>query len=576
MGYLERIENFLTFKKIILIFFIVGFLVYGNSISNGFVWDDEEQITKNPIIQDLGNLGQIFSGATFNTGGAGLTGYFFRPLITFTFMINYLFWGENAFGYHLFQILFHIFNACILFKILLILTSNLKSKLKEYICLLPPLIYLVHPAINEGVVYISAVSEVMFTFFSLVAFLLFLKAKNSQPTIRIMIYVSTLLFCATLYKESAVVGPLILISYSFILSKKYLLRWLISFTTPLLTYFSLRLLVIKTPIQHPQFSNISESSFIERLYTIPAELFHYLSLIFYPSKLAISQHFVIKNPSIDNFLLPLGLLILIFLSLTILIFKTRNKLILLGLVWLIISFAPVLNIVPLDMTVAERWFYFPFIGFLLVLTSLLTQIPDLKIKKVIIALLLIALIPLSVRTIIRNQDWKDGLTLYAHDEIINENSFDLENNLGVELFRADRIDEAKTHFEKSLLLQPKWHFTLNNLGAVYQKQGNLEKAKEQYLKVLENSDYYLAYENLSAIYLMQKKYQEGRDFIENALKKLPNNSLLWLNLAIAEYKLEHKDKALLAARNAYALNPSDKNAYIYSQLSQNKELNLEE
>src|SRR3989344_6589451 len=261
MGFISRLESWLSFKKVLLILFIAGFLVYGNSINNGFVWDDEEQIVKNSIIQNLGNISQIFSGATFSTGGAGLSGYFFRPLITFTFMMNFLFWGENAFGFHLFQIVFHILNGYLVYRILNLLLE--KTYLNQMLSSLLALVFVVHPAITEGVVYIAAVSEVMFTFFILIALFFLLKYQQTKPTVKNIISVCLLLFTATLYKEPAVVAPPILMAYALIYKTKYLRRWLIALTTTLISYFFLRLVIIQTPIQHPLYSNISEASLTE-------------------------------------------------------------------------------------------------------------------------------------------------------------------------------------------------------------------------------------------------------------------------------------------------------------------------
>lgn len=574
MGPINRLERWLSSGKVLVIIFIIGFLAYGNSIPNGFVWDDEEQIVKNSIIQSPGNIGQIFSGATFQTGGAGLSGYFFRPLITLTFMANYFLWGENAFGFHLFQIIFHIINGYLIYRIFYLLLEKKQLKPK-ILSLLPALIFTVHPAISEGVVYIAAVSEVMFTFFILLAFLIFLKYLNGKLSSGRIFKVCILLFLATLYKEPAVIGAPILISFALIYQIKNLKKWLIALTVTFSAYFFLRLVIIQTPLQHPAFSPISEANLAQRLMTIPAEILHYLSTIIYPDYLSISQHFVIKQPGLADFLLPLAVIFLIIVPSIYFALMRKSKIIFFSWAWILISLGPILNIIPLDMTVAERWLYFPFVGFLLLIAGTASEIRSLKINMVLFTILFLSLIPLSVRTFFRNLDWKDGLTLYTHDEKINQNSFDLENNLGVELFRKGKIAEAKEHFQKSVSLQPKWHFALNNLGAVYQNEGNTDKAKELYKQVLETSDYYLAHQNLSSIYLAEEDYRQARDFTDNSLKKLPNNSVLWLNLAIAEYKLDNKEKALQAAKNAYQLNPNPQTGYIYSQLSQGKELKFE-
>lgn len=575
MKLLDYLQPRITNKKVVTVLFLVGFLVYGNSITNGFVWDDEEQIVNNVIIHDLGNIGQIFSGATFSTGGAGLSGYFFRPLITLTFMINYFFWGENAFGFHLFQVLFHILNGFLLFKILSLLTIDSKTKYQKLVCLITAIIYIVHPAINEGVVYIAAVSEVMFTFFILLAFWYLLQSKDTKPSFRRMLLVSSLLLAATFYKEPAVVGAPILAAYTFIFKIKSWKKWLIFLSCTLLLYFFIRLIIAQTPIQHPLYSNISEAGLYQRLITIPPVIFHYLTIIFYPRYLSISQQFVVLRPGLYNFFIPSLTTLVIFIGALLWGVKTGNKLIYFALAWLIISLVPILNIIPLDMTIAERWLYFPFLGFLILIAAVINSLKNQVSVKVILFILALSIIPLSIRTIIRNQNWKDGFTLYTHDEAINPTSFDLENNLGVELFRMGKIPEAKFHFEKSIALQPKWYFALNNLGAVYQNQGDVEKAKVLYQKVLETSDYYLAHENLSTILTHKENDpQKAKEFIEKSLQKLPNNSLLWLNLAISEYKLGNKENALEASKNAYYLNPNNQTGYVYSQLSQNKELEI--
>jgi len=43
-------------EKFILLLILVGFLVYFNSLSNGFVWDDEEQVVNNVLVHSLSNF----------------------------------------------------------------------------------------------------------------------------------------------------------------------------------------------------------------------------------------------------------------------------------------------------------------------------------------------------------------------------------------------------------------------------------------------------------------------------------------------------------------------------------------
>jgi len=52
------------------------------------------------------------------------------------------------------------------------------------------------------------------------------------------------------------------------------------------------------------------------------------------------------------------------------------------------------------------------------------------------------------QSFIRTLDWRSGLSLFSHD-VKKDSSFDLQNNMGVELFRAGKFDQAKKYFENN-------------------------------------------------------------------------------------------------------------------------------
>jgi len=137
----------------------------------------------------------------------------------------------------------------------------------------------------------------------------------------------------------------------------------------------------------------------------------------------------------------------------------------------------------------------------------------------------------SIRSFFRTMDWKNGLTLYGRDIKTSKGAFDLENNYGVELFRAGDYQEAKVHFLKSTELAPYWWTNWNNLGAVYEQEKNYQKALEYYQKSIDNGQYYLAYENMAKILVLQEKVNPiaGRktdEFLRKALEMFPENNNL--------------------------------------------------
>ena len=241
--------------------------------------------------------------------------------------------------------------------------------------------------------------------------------------------------------------------------------------------------------------------------------------------------------------------------------RLKSKVFFFFVFWFFGALFLVLNIIPLDMTVAERWLYFPFIGFLGAMGIVLGWIFQ-KFSQVscfIFCLFLILVILLATRTILRNSNWHDGLTLYAHDIQINEEAFDLQNNYGVELFRAGRFEEAKIHFERSIELYPRWWFAYNNLGVVYERKGDLAQARRLYEQTIKISDYYLAYENLAFLMLRTEPLPETIKFVEEGLEKLPLNTRLRTVLVVAYYRNNRYDQALIEAKRLFQLNPTLQN-----------------
>ena len=68
----------------IVLLVIIGFAVYGNSLGNSFVWDDELLVTGNLSIRSLANIPGLFSTDLAPEIG----GNFFRPLQALSYAID--------------------------------------------------------------------------------------------------------------------------------------------------------------------------------------------------------------------------------------------------------------------------------------------------------------------------------------------------------------------------------------------------------------------------------------------------------------------------------------------------------
>jgi len=170
--------------------------------------------------------------------------------------------------------------------------------------------------------------------------------------------------------------------------------------------------------------------------------------------------------------------------------------------------------------------YLPIVGLLGMIGVILKRELDRIPKRLALTLIIVILVLFSLRTIARNFDWRNELSLFSHDAK-RTISFDLENNLGVALFRSGKIQEAEKHFKKSTELAPYWWVNWNNLGVIYERKGRLAEAEKLYKKAIDQGEYYLAYENYVGVLIKEKKLKEAKEFLEKeALIKLPNNEKL--------------------------------------------------
>ncbi len=487
-----------------IIILIVGLITFFPVFFNGFVWDDEEQILNNALIRSFSNFPLFFQGSTFNPGGASqLTGLYYKPFMIFAFSLFYYFFGYSAFFFHLIQLLIHIVNASLVFMLFK------KFGFKIIAALILSLIFLVHPINVESVAYSSGLQDTLFLLFGLWAVL----------ETRRLVFSSFLLLLSVLSKETGFIFAPLLVWVVFLDNKKNTGRILVYLLFCFIIYFFLRFQVAQIYFNKHSLSAIAQISFSERLKSVPKIIFFYLQTFFYPAKLHISQHWFVKNINAMDFWLPAFWDLVILISLLILAVWKKTWIF---LFWFILGIAAHLQLMPLDLTVSDRWFYFPLIGLL----GVLGQIIPFK-KKVVLFLAILIIFGLSARSFIRTMDWKDGLTLYSHDLKYSPESFDLQNNLGVELFRKGDYKTAKTLFLRSTQLAPTWWTNWNNLGAVFEREGDLTRAAIFYKKAIDNGHYYLAYENYTKVLFKQKKFTDLNDFLKKeALPALPYNENL--------------------------------------------------
>lgn len=575
-----------------LILLFVGLLVFAGSLDNQFVWDDEEQIVNNSAVHALSNWPQFFAGSTFSTGGAAsdMNGMYYKPLMSLVFALIYSVVGSSPWLFHLVQLVLHVVNAGLFYFLLQSLQPAHRQTVKlNWVSLGLSLIFLLHPINVETVVYISSLQDVLSLTFGLAVVLILLRKPAKLSWVSLAFFS---LLGAVLAKETGLIWILFLPLVAQLIRWRVdqdwrILSWLLSGLS-LLIYFFLRLGVAGVNFQGTGVSPMMRLNLGERLWSVPKIIVHYFSSYFWPDKLAIAEHWVVAGPNWASFYKPLILVIflaLIFMTIFVKSWRSlksdNGQLAASNLLWMLLiglSLGLHLQIFPLDMTVADRWFYVPQLGLLGLLSSGLlwlkkrwSALNNKSVRMGVISSFLLVLCLLSWRSLSRIQNWQNGLILFAHDVQLEPNSFDLTNNYGVELYRAGDDQTAKQYFERSTQLAPHWWTNWNNLGVLLEAEGDLESAEEYYQRAIDQGNYPLAYGNLARLKVRQDP-MAAVPFIEESLKLLPYNSELYQWLAVAQYKLGDKQAALESLELSYRLLPLEKTARLYQLMEADQDL----
>jgi tetratricopeptide (TPR) repeat protein len=178
---------------------VIGLVVFGNSVSAPFIWDDRVAIVENTSIAPPSGLVDAFRPPAENP----MTG---RPLVNASLALNYRLGGLHPFGYHVWNILTHIAAALIFFGIV-------RRTLSRGMAFLCAALWMIHPLQTEVVDYVTQRTESMAGLFVLAAVYAALRDAESAHPWRWRAAAIGACAAGMACKESAAVAPILILLY---------------------------------------------------------------------------------------------------------------------------------------------------------------------------------------------------------------------------------------------------------------------------------------------------------------------------------------------------------------------------
>jgi tetratricopeptide (TPR) repeat protein len=578
----------------LLFFLICSLLLYGNTLFHDFVLDDAIAITQNIFTQ------KGFSGIWEQLTNDQFVGFFevkkklisggrYRPLSFIVFNVLYEFFGQNPFPYHLLNVLVYGFSGYLLYQIL----SELWNK-SEFttswisVPLWTTLIWFFHPLHTEVVANIKGLDEILaflLVLLSLKACLNYLQNKQPLPLALAFVY----FFLALLAKESAItwlaVIPLIIYFFRPEQLKNSLSLLGVLLVSGLL-WFGLRYKIVGAGLENVADNLMNdpflESSSSEKYATIMYTLGKYLQLLFFPHPLTYDYY--PKHIPIVGWNNPVVILsTLAYLSLAVIAILGLKKksLYAFGIAYYLITLSIVSNIVfPIGAFMNERFLYAPSLGFAVILVYfLLKNLPEwmggwYRSRNTVIGIFSVILFLYAVKTISRNLDWKDNLTLATHDAQISVRG--AKSNVMAGGLLSEKAAQTTDQLEKKRLLQESNRY-LNQALTVYPEyvdalllMGNVQWELTQdsryalpyYQRILSiNSSHENAWQNIFVVLEQEKRVDQRIKSYEMLMQYGQRQAQLYLNLGRAYGKdkgnlaksIQLMEKGLNYAPNHYEL-----------------------
>jgi Flp pilus assembly protein TadD len=514
---------------------LLTIVAYFPATRGGFVWDDDDYVSKNWTLRSREGFRSIWLQA-------GATPQYY-PLVFSTFWVEYRFWGLKPSGYHWVNILLHGLNAVLLWRLLVVLAVPGAW--------FAAAIFALHPVHVESVAWITERKNVLSGVLYLSAMLAFfrfssLKANGQPEAGRWRWYGASLaLFLCALFSKTVTCSlPAALLLILWWQRGRVTRRDVLALIPFFLLGAGMALVTVSLEKSHVGAEGREwDLSVVDRCLIAGRALWFYAGKLVWPVNLTFMYpRWEIDGYAWQAYVFPVAAILI------------------LGVAWLLRSrigrgpvvaglfFAGTLvpalgffNIYPMRYSfVADHFQYLASVGLIVLGVALVIRISDrMRLSRRSVALVLGGggLLLLGGLTWRQSRAYADYPTLWKDTLVKNPGCWTAQYNLGryyLERDSASALDEAEQHLLAALAARPKSVDTLGNLALVYAKRGQTELAIDKLHEALQidprHSGTHL---NLGRVLMVKGQLAEAIEHFREAVELHPNDSAAHFTLGVA-------------------------------------------
>lgn len=320
--------------------------LYWPALGFDFVnWDDPWYIANNDLIKSW-HPSNLVGIATQNVTRN------FAPLTILSFLIDHTLWGLMPTGYHLTNILLHGINAVLAFFLLRQITRN------EFVAWTAAILFAVHPAQVESVVWISSRKTLLSATFMLASLIYWCRTERTGREEGISI---GFLCAALLSKAIAVVMPPIMLMYDVMVRRKPVGESVVRQIIPGVAAFLLLAMTMSSQTEIT--GGLRDHLALSKIHLLAIDttlLWRYVGMLVCPG-----DQCVLYNPPTTGIALAVisSSIGLLCVGATAWMARKKYPIVTLAVATFYILFVPVLNLFPLTTLMNDRYLYLPSIVF---------------------------------------------------------------------------------------------------------------------------------------------------------------------------------------------------------------------
>lgn len=418
--------------------------VYANALRGDFQFDDFNVIVNNPRVHSW--------PAWWHDLQHGI-----RPLLKLTYTLD---WTSSigTLGFHLTNVLIHLCNTLLV----LLLSRHFVARQADLqalpnVPLFAALLFAVHPVHTEAVTYICGRSSALMTLFYLAGMLFYIAGKSRHRQLYLHVLTPLCMVLALGVKETAVTFPLALLLWELYNGGSIRSALREQWSSWLLLCASAVFFLFHTGYGSMVENSAALNSVSGNVATQTVAFVYLLRQWLFPLWLNIDPDLRLLHDFTG--VLPYVIVLALLLLLT-LIASQRRPWFSFALAWTALQLLPLYLFLPRTDIANERQLYLASWPLALAVAAELSLWLRPHAFKWIAALIIIIMMSL---TMMRNQDYRNELTLWEATVKLSPDKARVQNNLGYAYMLAGKKDQAKIAFETALQLDSTYYKARFNL-----------------------------------------------------------------------------------------------------------------